>query len=238
MALIKLGPLIGGISGNVSGLNFVASSTRPIVRKQRARVNVDHPTFTKNSARMQYLVNLWTTQTAATRAAWRTLAATVRYTDRIGQARQPTGRQFFLSHNLALMTAGLVPDTTVLPLAEAPFRWTASFLTTTGRTDVRWAVSFSGLPQDYYVSIFVQTFYRPTPQLAPATSGANISGAPNNWRWAQWTNLPGGTETQIWPAYEDVLGKFQPGQRLAVLAKWVRKGYFVTKSRTTSVIIP
>lgn len=116
MALFRPGPLIGAISGNVDGVNFATSSQRPIVRRRRRRPNDAQSNLTTSQANLQRLADAWAAASAAQRNQWNTLAATQRWKDRVGQARQPTGRELHASWNLSRMLCGLAIETATVPL--------------------------------------------------------------------------------------------------------------------------
>lgn len=56
---------------------------------------------------MQRTINAWLDLSANQKAQWTTLANQNRTTDRLGMARQPSGRVFFIQQNLFRLQAGL-----------------------------------------------------------------------------------------------------------------------------------
>jgi len=233
MALIKLGPLIGGISGDVAGLNFVTSSKRIVVRPQRRRVNNDMRTLQPQRARLAYLVNLWTAQTANTRNAWQTLAAQQRVIDRIGQARNPTGRQFFLSHNLRLLQAGLTLNTTTVPTPTTATTWTGQGLSIPNGLSALYTPINPLFGPYVDCSIYAQTFFRPTPQI-PDTFSSEPTKLPNKWVFVKHhPSSLGNTALELFPQLGNILGPIAVGQRVALFARWCKSGNFSTSSHTS-----
>ena len=233
MALIKLGGIIGGISGDLGGVNFVTSSKRTIVRQQRRPVADQSAGFLAQRSRITYLSHLWTTQTADTRAAWGTLASQQRWSDRLGLARQPTGREFFISHNSALLLCGLVPDTTTLPTPADTSTWTGISLSITGG-EIASVAFLQPLFGPYAkAAVRIQTFFRPTPQLV-APLFQNVAGPlPQKWRFVKWQPGVSNAALDLYPEAGGILGPLAVGQRLAVLARWVEKSKFSSSFYTT-----
>lgn len=124
MALFRPGPAIGGISGNLGGANFVISAQRPIVRQRQTRRPPTSQAASLQQARVQSVTVAWAALSSANVKAWNTLAASLRWPDRIGQGRQPTGRQVFFHVNLVRALASLALITTPTPdygVAPAPY---------------------------------------------------------------------------------------------------------------------
>lgn len=232
MALIRPGPLISAITGTIGGVNFATSSQRPIARRARRRVQ-DQPTAILNSrARLQYLTRLWTRQTANTRAGWATLAATLRWSDPLGQARAPTARALFISHNLSLMLCSLTPDTTTIPYVAPTAGWTNLTLTIPGQNSALFQTTVSAPGTAVKLAIYAQTFYRPTPSLTQ-TSPGNVAGRlPRRWRFIKYNSWTTATDYDLYPEALPILGDIATGQRIAILGRFVGSGVIFTQART------
>lgn len=232
MALYRVGPLIGAISGNVAGVNFANSAKRAIVRPAKRRTADQATAILASRARLQYIVGQWTLLTAIQKAAWSTLAATLRWPDRLGQARQPSGREFFLSHNLELLQAGQAIDTTSIPTPVATNMDLLGSIIFTAFNDVSFACGSLLEPDPMGISFYVQTFFRPVPQYIPAALTTPVGGLPNRWRFVKWASLSSFGVVQLWPEYEAVIGRPSTGQVVAFQLRYVAPGRFARWVRT------
>ena len=238
MALFRASPLIGAISGNLGPVNFVVSSTRPVVRQARRRTANQGDALTTSRARLQYLALQWTAMTVNGRAAWATLAATQRWPDRLSQMRQPTGRQFFFSHNLALLLCGQTPDTNTPPVAADTTTWTGIGMNITGSQTAH--IDFLQPLFGPYAkaAVYGQTFYRPTPQIITPTLGNILGVVPQKWKFILYQPGINNAGSDLYPAAANIIGPLAVGQRLALKARWIQPGFFSSSTYTTIATRP
>jgi len=232
MALIKLGPILGGISGTIGSINFASSSKQIIARPARRPTNTTASTLQISRARLAYANQLWTAQTAATKAAYSTLAATLRRPDALAQTRAPTGREFFLEYTLGLLAASLTPVPANVPTPTNARYWTNLTLTISGAETANFTVTTSPALLVVPLLLYAQTFYRPTPQLTQ-TTGENVTGyLPRKWKIIKFVTALDGTAQNLYPQALPILGQIQPGQRIALLARFITVGSYSTATRT------
>lgn len=225
MALFKPGAIIGAISGNLGGANFVASTSRPVVRAARRRVNTDQVANLSIRAYIKHLGVLWMGLTANQRNAWNTLASNIRWKDRLAQARTPSGREFFFSHNLPLLQAGITPDTTTTPLPLD-----ASYV---GNVDLNWAgtdpqasVALAVPGQSVGMAFYAQLFYR---DISPyLTSSSQLDQIPvrTQLRFIKAFTVTYGTYTTLAPNWFNVLGASRLDQIFIIAGRIAQAGYY------------
>lgn len=225
MALYKPGALVSAISGNVGAVNFVASSSRPVLRTARRRVNTDRAGNLPVRAYVAHLNSTWRGLTTAQRNAWATLAAKFRWTDRLAQQRQPSGRELFMSHNIPLMQCGYTPDTTSVPV-----QLDASYV---GNVDVNWAgtnprgsVALAAPGQTVKIAFYAQLFYR---DIAPyLTSAGQLDQIPvkTQLRFIKAWTVSYGVYTTLAPNWFNVLGASQLDQVFIVAGRIVAPGFY------------
>lgn len=96
MAIFKTGPIIGAISGNLGGANFVASSKSNVIRQAR-RITNDRSRLTLlRRGIFQARARRWANFLPTTRTSWITAAKNFTYTDRLGTERNYTGFQLWM----------------------------------------------------------------------------------------------------------------------------------------------
>ncbi len=101
MAIIRVGPLAGAISGNLGGQNFVNGRAGPYVRTRLKRINKATQRQHAHQARYQTTVIRWRTLTDDQRNAWRTASRNLFRSNRLGTRRPISGFQLYVQHNLA-----------------------------------------------------------------------------------------------------------------------------------------
>lgn len=232
MALFKPGTIVSGISGTIGGVNFAINAQRAIVRKARRRVASYSARQLQRRAAFKTVIDAWRGLTTAQRNAWATLAEQQRWKDRLGQARQPSGREFFISHNIELALAGQTLDTTSAPVALNTSFWTGGALTFAGAASATYQAINPLFGPYPYLNLYIQTFFRPTPQWADTLFGDVAGVLPDKWLFCKYYNgVANGPN--LYPEAAAIVGDIQTGQRLAVLAKYVQPGYFSTNHHTT-----
>lgn len=107
MALLKLGPLVAGVSGKIGGTVFARNRGGSYARAHTVPINP--ATARQNFVRSNLadLAQLWTTTlTAAQRAAWELYASNVSINNRLGEARNLTGQNMYIRANTLLLDCG------------------------------------------------------------------------------------------------------------------------------------
>lgn len=111
MAIIRPGPLVGGISGTVGGLVFVAGKRSPTVRPRPAPSFKSSTTLQPARSRFAQLMNHWRGLTDDEKAAWATSAVQYPTTNALGVTSPTTGFRHFISTNTRRrFDASDVPD--------------------------------------------------------------------------------------------------------------------------------
>lgn len=99
MAIVKLGPIVSGISGKVGTVVFAnakqALVLRPTPRTRRKSSNF----LLRSQGFMSNIRRRWATLTDLQQNAWRTAAAELASTNRLGQSRPRNGFQYFVMTN-------------------------------------------------------------------------------------------------------------------------------------------
>jgi hypothetical protein len=134
MALIKLGPMVGGISGSIAATTFARNRAGYYAR---ARTKPKIPVSTKRDvcqARLGDIIYKWQkVMTAPERALWNLKAAQQVFTNKVGDAYVPTGLNLYLRSaaqlDITAQNPSLVPPVT--PVAPA-FSPTLAYTTAVG----------------------------------------------------------------------------------------------------------
>ncbi len=100
MALFLPGPLVAGISGTLSGMNFANTAAGLVIRKPLRRTTRHGASSLQQRARFFFLLHLWRSLSDADRTLWRTAARDLPRQNALGITRALSGFQLFLSLNL------------------------------------------------------------------------------------------------------------------------------------------
>jgi hypothetical protein len=121
MALIKLGPMVGSISGSIAATTFARNRAGWYAR---ARTKPKIPVSIKRDqaqARLSATVAAWHNDlTNAYRLLWTQKASHQVFTNKVGDAYVPTGLNLFVKANTQLREAGKTPVTTAPAVPIAP----------------------------------------------------------------------------------------------------------------------
>jgi hypothetical protein len=101
MAIARIGPLIGGISGSLGSSTFRNTRSGLVIAAHGRKNNQQSPLQKRNKALLQTYLQLWLIQSDATKAHWKNRAAAVKWPNRIGVSRSPTAKNFFISCNMS-----------------------------------------------------------------------------------------------------------------------------------------
>ncbi len=100
MAIFRPGHVVGAISGNLQGSNFVLGRYGPYVRKRLVRTKKATEDQLARRAYLQRLILHWQGLSGAQRNAWNAAAKLVQFTNRLGIPRHITGHQLFVRDNI------------------------------------------------------------------------------------------------------------------------------------------
>jgi hypothetical protein len=105
------------IRGSVNGLTYSRNGNSAYVRSKATPVNPRTAGQTAARDSLNYVSSAWRGLTAGQRSAWNALAATVPYTNSIGNVSYYSGFQLFMKNNLTLLGAGatLISDAVAAP---------------------------------------------------------------------------------------------------------------------------
>lgn len=150
--------MIGGISGNLGGVNFASSTKRPIVRQLRRRPAQNSFAQAEPQTFLKQVIKQWNDLSTANKNKWNTIAADQRWTDRLAQARQPTGREAFIYMGLFwARIAGFTSTFKAPTLGTAP-PVSGLSLSTTGGTTI--TLNYT-LPATGAANVYVFFYARP-----------------------------------------------------------------------------
>jgi hypothetical protein len=146
MALIKTGSTISNISGSIGGTTYSRNRGGAYARNRTIPVQPNSAYQVAAKALFQSASGNWTsTLTASQRTAWEAYAASVPYTNKLGEKKYYTGQQRYVQTVMAGVNAGL----TMVSFATAPS-------STTEATNVAWpstAFSQGGATADSTIKV-------------------------------------------------------------------------------------
>lgn len=116
MAIVRMGAVVGGISGRVGGVVFASGRSGAVVKTAARRVGGDTVRARSVQSVPSAVAGAWAALTDAQRAAWRTAAASVTRTNRLGLGRQLSGWQLYWS--VVATRYGSSPPAAFLPPAN------------------------------------------------------------------------------------------------------------------------
>ncbi len=102
MAIVRLGPLTGGISGTVGGSVFVSGRRGTVLRPRPPALYASTPALQSARARFANFQTAWSALPDKTRAAWRTLALVTNTSNRLGVSSPSSGFLLFMRYNVEL----------------------------------------------------------------------------------------------------------------------------------------
>lgn len=106
-ALVKLGPVVAGISGSIGGTTFARNRGGSYARNRTVPINPSTSRQNAVRALMGNLAQVWTnTLNDVQRAAWELYAANVTVNNKLGEARNLTGQNMFIRANSLLIQCG------------------------------------------------------------------------------------------------------------------------------------
>ena len=116
MAIVKFGAVVGGISGRVGGVVFAGGRSGAVLKAAGRRVGGDTQRARLAQSVPDGVATAWNALTDQQRGAWRTAAASVTRTNRLGMGRQISGWQLYWS--VCATRYGASPPAAFLPPAS------------------------------------------------------------------------------------------------------------------------
>ncbi len=110
MAIFIPGAIIGAISGNLGGINFVQGRRGPFIRKRAFGVAKQSQAQVQRRANFLHFITEWAALDAEQKLTWKKAAQLLPFPRRLGIAHPLSGFGFFMSHNLSL-GLGFIPFT-------------------------------------------------------------------------------------------------------------------------------
>lgn len=193
MALIKMGPIVSGVSGSIGGTVFSRNSGGAYIRARTVPLNPGSTDQTAVRQSLAYYANRWTTAlTEAQRTAWSNYAANVPVKNRLGEDRFVSGLNMYTRANTLLArTGGTAVDDGPTTLTAGP-----SFTPTitvdaaadtfdidaipgaAGATDPFWLLVQQGVPQQAGVNFYKAPFRKMYATHVNATPFVAIADIP------------------------------------------------------------
>lgn len=208
MALVKTGPIVTAISGQVGGVQFSNTKRGTIAGKIPARQNNDTNKHVQAKLIFARLSQHWTSLTFLQKSPWNNLAAIAVKPDRLGQARHPSGRSLWITFQTQFAKHSTTP-TTQVPIANVP-PWNFVPEWTLDASHLTLEFDFPGTHYNLIVAPFVQRHW----------SAKQLK------RFA-WTALPYGTMSTVVPHEEfftkmsNSVGMPDKGELLSIRLLWI-----------------
>lgn len=218
MAIFRPAPLLGAISGNLQGVNFVLTKGSPIVRARIRRTKQSDQRHTIMRGRLQIVRHAWQNLTEEQRTAWRQTANDFPHKNRLGIATRITGFNLFVKAN---MFAYQIPGASPIPIISDPPNLNAP--------DTEPFISLN-IISGGSKSISFATVIPPPTHFVFVYAARTLSTAPRKfWNTYKLTESLGitvpATEITNW---DSVIGDPQVGEQC-----WVRIWFFLTTIQLT-----
>jgi len=208
MAIARLGSIVGGISGTLSGTCF-ANTSAGLVLKQALR-RVDHATEAQLEKRADFMgvKRKWQELTDEQRDAWHTNAKAYTFKNRLGKPTYFSGFQWFVKLN-SMYT----------PVSAYEYDDPPLFIATAPITDFGILAKDDGI-----VQVSAYESYQPTATMVLIYGSQPWSSKPRK-AWAYWRYLASGSTTWPWidisVRWAEAFGDLIEGQRIAIkLINW------------------
>lgn len=138
MAVIRLGPTVGGISGKIGGLTFSSTKGGTICRNSPLKSLHPNSLQLTFQNRFERTHRAWENLTPEAKSSWNEAAVLFNFKNRLGLTRAISGLQLFFVNNLS-WASSYIPSLSLPPLE--------------GISSRPWNVTFSvSLPDDFIVS--------------------------------------------------------------------------------------
>jgi hypothetical protein len=116
MAIVRMGSVVGGISGRVGGVVFAGGRAGAVAKAAGRRVGGQTTRAMAAQSVPSAVAGAWNALTDAQRASWRTAAASLQRTNRLGMGRQISGWQLYFA--VIVPRYGSSPPAAFLPPAN------------------------------------------------------------------------------------------------------------------------
>lgn len=107
MAIIRTSAFVQNISGKIGGTTFQTGGGSPVIRRKTTPRPRTSQAALKHKALYSKLTHQWRALTEDERHQWNYLAEQTRFPNRLGQPRQPTGRELFFRESMIQEQTGL-----------------------------------------------------------------------------------------------------------------------------------
>jgi len=139
MAILRMGHVVGAISGNLGAVNFAQGHNGPYVRRRMRRTDKSAERQLEVRVRIQRLKNLWMELSEEKKELWRATARGVRRLNRLGIATGISGHTFYIKTNLWVITAGYAVQDEPPGALQTPPPWNVEFTVTLPNTyEIAW----------------------------------------------------------------------------------------------------
>lgn len=229
MAKFTAGVGFGQASGSVAGSTYSRNRYGTYIRNKAVPTN---PMTTRQQAIRAAFGNLsqqWRGLTSAQRAEYRTQAATITFTDSLGQSYSPSGFGLFMSVNQVRIALGLTVATT------PPAQQTQAVITALSAT----AVGSTGVVTVTFAPAIAASSYYELAATAPMSAGKNYFSA--SWYkvlgYLQSTDTSPYTATTAYAAVFGGLTSLDSGKKISFrLTPISSNGYRGTPIQATAII--
>lgn len=206
MALITPGPIIGSISGTLSGTVFAYTKSGIIARRAPISTTSTSIPATNTRAALDLLHKQWTRLTEHQRRAWNSTASQYQYPSRLGTTTYLTGYTLYTRVNLPwILTAGIThptPPSSLTPIA--PLRIWAHALSKGPVTTTTYAPESQD--QVPFHTALLHRFLPQSSQYIPPR-GIRIGTQSTQHPTHAWDQLLALTHTQVIPGEHIALGE-------------------------------
>lgn len=217
MALISPSPIVSTISGALGGTTFRRGRGSIVACHRPRKVATRSARAVAARARFQWAVARWQALSVDTRAAWGRLAQGLQFTDRLGAARQLSGRALFLRCELLSLEANAGVDVGLLRSFQQPAMLAAGAESSASGSTYAYFLSNDDTTPRYVM--FWGAAFSGAPSLSRVRSWRYIGRIP----WANGTLISAGPPAlrrfTLTGAVRDNLGTRQAGQQLALRAR-------------------
>lgn len=104
MGIFTTGPIVGGVSGNIGGINFANPRGSKVVRTARRSSPNQSEAHLLQQSRVARLARAWRSLSALDKDSWTTFANDTTKSNRLGVARSLSGYQTYMQTNLNRLT--------------------------------------------------------------------------------------------------------------------------------------
>ena len=238
MARIRLGPVVTAISGKIGAVQFVTAARGALARSRPGRRPTASPAILVARSAAALASSAWSSLTAAQRAEWATLAATLRWPSAFGPPKSPTARQLFLSHNVRLIRCGLAVDTA----APVPIDNNVVLFNTVS-VNVPDLVSIDVTPGQPLFGPYAGLEIDAAPIFGPSNATFDgfdklLTPPPHNFRFLAYHQWTSAGSVDFYPSWLSAFGPLQSGQVIILRCTYVKNGFLAGPTRFAGAYAP